>query len=178
MGIIWALGSTDELLYHTSNPTRRGQASYNLIAGQGPPLTPPPTTLLTTGDPGTTQAPTPGEIPMGTNLIRVTFSLVESTITFTAVARTTGYVAFGFSNANGMADADIFIAGVGPNNAYYLVLKNWVKSHPKIYIKTRFNSRIASRADMPYQNWTLNKTGISFPLRNPEVKQPSCFHAY
>jgi hypothetical protein len=92
MDIIWALGSTDQVTYHGGN---RGHTSYNLIAGQAPPpTTPTTTTSTTTEDPGTDTETPPGEgeIPTGSPLIKITFSVVDDLITFTAVAKTTGYV--------------------------------------------------------------------------------------
>lgn len=118
MNLIWALGATDDLVHHAN----RGPASYNLISGQPPPTTttttpttttlPPSSTGTPPTSPTTESPPGNGEIPLGSDLLKVTYAILEQTVMFTAVSQTKGYIGFGFTNATGMIQGDIFVGGV------------------------------------------------------------------
>lgn len=54
----------------------------------------------------------PIEIPLGTELLSISYVINEEIITFTASSEKMGYIGFGFSNKSGMTEADMFIGGV------------------------------------------------------------------
>lgn len=190
MNIIWALGRADNLAYHRD----RGQAVFNFIpveettqpsdasssATSEPPTTPetsptpPPTTppstatVTTTQQPTTTTEPPPGngEIPLGTDLLKVTYIILGDTVMFTATAKRTGYIGFGFSNTTGMVQGDIFIGGVTETGeVYYGVNSEFEKNRivlrilKKIFKFTKFQdynslSHVTPARDAQ-QDWVL-----------------------
>lgn len=104
MTIIWAIGSTDSIEYHGKGNS--GTTQYNLI--QAPAILPP-------------MDPLPNSIPLVTNVINVTYIIIEDTITFQVIGETRGFIGFGVNNgtgdSGGMNSADIFIAWVNDDGS-------------------------------------------------------------
>lgn len=138
MTIIWAFSQNDNLSYHTR--ANRGSLKFNLFSGETPTATPPETTATTpveTTDLTSTAMPIIDvEIPLHTALMTVTYSIIGETATFTAVAKTKGFIGFGFSLTGGMDHADIVVAGFDEANSRGYIE---VKETDLILIKFKFS---------------------------------------
>jgi hypothetical protein len=117
MVIIWALGPTDALAYHGGTENNRGSTTFNLISNVNTPEPTQATTPLTT--PTTENPPGNGQIPLETDLLTVTYSILGDRIVFVAVAKTNGYIGLGFSTTGLMFPGDVCIGGVTMDGSTY-----------------------------------------------------------
>lgn len=134
--VIWAIGPEDQIDYHGFN---RGQVSFNFMPQ---PVTTPPTPSQ--------------EIPFESDLIQVFYEVLleEGKVAFSARAKTTGFVGFGFSRGGGMVDADIFVGGFDGETgfSYFGVMREYNgESGPimRIYVFTESSTGLS-------REWTIN----------------------
>lgn len=89
---------------------------------------------------------TPTDIPTATNNYNLSYSIDTQTlsVTFEITGRTTGYIAFGFTNISGMVQADIFMGGVYQNGTSYFGVRTYLKTYK---IQYSLRNAYASRFD-------------------------------